>query len=244
MPKPLPTEMRANLFKLEQGALIELWEIDLRHISSNADPDVKGEIYRFHNGVSQTKENIWWQGKEYQAYPIKADGFEISGQGPSSRPTLTVSNLYGIVTGIVAAFGQGIGAKVTWRLVPAEFLDPTNFLEGNPHYDPNQETVSYYLIEQLKSLDDERATFELASPAETDNARIPILMITSDVCIWSYRSAQCGYTGGPVADEFDRQTWDLQKDKCSHCLRGCKLRFGENAVLPFGGFPSTTQYGN
>lgn len=67
MPKPLPTEMRSDLFKLEQGALLELWEIDLRHISSNADPDVKGEIYRFHNGVSQTKENIWWQGKEYQA---------------------------------------------------------------------------------------------------------------------------------------------------------------------------------
>ena len=59
MPKPLPTEMRSDLFKLEQGALLELCEIDLRHISSNADPDVKGEIYRFHNGVSQTKENIW-----------------------------------------------------------------------------------------------------------------------------------------------------------------------------------------
>ncbi|MDO9806700.1 DUF4055 domain-containing protein, partial [Glaesserella parasuis] len=29
----------------------------------------------------------------------------------------------------------------------------------------------------------------------------------------------------------------------SHCLRGCKLRFGANAILPFGGFPSTTQYG-
>ena len=54
MPKPLPAEMRSDLFKLEQGALLELWEIDLRHISSNAVPDVKGEIYRFHNGVSQT----------------------------------------------------------------------------------------------------------------------------------------------------------------------------------------------
>ncbi|MDG6272858.1 hypothetical protein Q7301_11185 [Glaesserella parasuis] len=26
-------------------------------------------------------------------------------------------------------------------------------------------------------------------------------------------------------------------------MRGCKLRFGANAILPFGGFPSTTQYG-
>ncbi|MDG6274832.1 phage minor tail protein L, partial [Glaesserella parasuis] len=36
---------------------------------------------------------------------------------------------------------------------------------------------------------------------------------------------------------------DPKKDACSHCLRGCKLRFGANAVLPFGGFPSTTQHG-
>ena len=245
MPKPLPTEMRSDLFKLEQGALLELWEIDLRHISSSADPDVKGEIYRFHNGVSQTKENIWWQGKEYQAYPIKADGFEISGQGPSNRPTLAVSNLYGIVTGIVAHFGQGVGGKVTRHLVPAEYLDAKNFPGGvNPTADPRQESVSYYIIEQLKSLDDERAVFELASPAETDNAKIPLLMITSDTCIWQYRSPECGYTGGPVADEFDNPTYDKKKDKCSHCIKGCKLRFGDDAVLPFGGFPSTTQYGN
>ncbi|WP_386696673.1 phage minor tail protein L [Lonepinella sp. MS14436] len=244
MPKNLPQKMTALLPELEQDALIELWEIDLRHISSNTDDDMKGELYRFHNGLSQTKANIWWQGNEYQAYPIKAEGFEISGQGASNRPTLTVSNLYGIITGIAANFGQGVGAKVTRRLVYAQFLDARNFANGNNKADPTQEVVSYYIIEQLKSLDDEQATFELASPAETDNARIPLLMITSDVCIWQYRSSQCGYTGKPVADEFDKPTSDKKKDKCSHCIRGCKLRFGDNAVLPFGGFPSTTQYGN
>ena len=237
--------MTALLPELEQGALVELWEIDLRHISSSANPSAKGELLRFHNGLNQSQANLWWQGNEYQAYPIKADGFEISGQGPSNRPTLTVSNLYGLVTGIVAHFGQGVGAKVTRRLVYAEHLDAKNFPGGvNPSADPNQEVRSYYIIEQLKSLDDQQATFELASPAETDNAKIPLLMITSDTCIWQYRSAQCGYTGGAVADEFDKPTNDLKKDKCSHCIRGCKLRFGDNAILPFGGFPSTTQYGN
>jgi len=244
MPKSLPQKMTALLPELEQDALIELWEIDLRHISSNTDDDMKGELYRFHNGLSQTKANIWWQDNEYQAYPIKADGFEISGQGASNRPTLTVSNLYGTITGIAANFGQGVGAKVTRRLVYAQFLDARNFVNGNNKADPTQEVVSYYIIEQLKSLDDEQATFELASPAETDNARIPLLMITSDVCVWPYRSAQCGYTGDSIADEFDNPTSDKKKDKCSHCIRGCKLRFGNNAVLPFGGFPSTTQYGN
>ena len=245
MPKNLPKKMTALLPELEQGALIELWDIDLRHITPTNGSNTAGELYRFHNGLNQGRTNIWWQGNEYQAYPIKADGFEISGQGPSNRPTLTVSNLYGLVTGIVAHFGQGVGAKVTRRLVYAEHLDAKNFPGGvNPSADPNQEVPSYYIIEQLKSLDDQQATFELASPAETDNAKIPLLMITSDTCIWQYRSAQCGYTGGAVADEFDKPTNDLKKDKCSHCIRGCKLRFGDNAILPFGGFPSTTQYGN
>lgn len=42
-----------------------------------------------------------------------ADGFEISGQGPSNRPTLTVSNLYGVVTVLVEDFGQPVEAKVS-----------------------------------------------------------------------------------------------------------------------------------
>ena len=212
MPKNLPKKMTALLPELEQGALIELWDIDLRHITPTNGSNTAGELYRFHNGLNQGRTNIWWQGNEYQAYPIKADGFEISGQGPSSRPTLTVSNLYGIITGIAVNLGQGVGGKVTRRLVYAQFLDARNFEGGkNAQADPTQEAVSYYIIEQLKSLDDKQATFELASPAETDNAKIPLLMITSDVCIWQYRSPQCGYTGGPVADEFDKPTNDRNK---------------------------------
>lgn len=243
MPKSLPQKMAVELPKLEQNALIELWEIDLRHISNSQNPEQKGELFRFHNGLNQSQQNIWWQGNEYQAYPIKADGFEMSGQGPSNRPTLTISNLFGIVSSLAAHYGQGIGAKVTRRLVYAQFLDARNFPDGkNRQADPTQEAVSFFIIEQLKSLDDEIATFELALPAETDNARIPLLMITSDTCIWRYRSPECGYTGPPVADEFDKPTTDPKKDKCSHCIRGCKLRWGDQP-LPFGGFPSTTQYG-
>ena len=150
MPKKLPDKMTALLPELEQGALIELWDIDLRHITPTNGSNTAGELYRFHNGLNQGRTNIWWQGNEYQAYPIKADGFEISGQGPSSRPTLTVSNLYGIITGIAVNLGQGVGGKVTRRLVYAQFLDARNFEGGkNAQADPTQEAVSYYIIELL-----------------------------------------------------------------------------------------------
>lgn len=243
MPKNIPEKMAENLPHFEQEALLDLWEIDLTHIPSQKNPAQRGELFRFHNGLTQGGQNLVWQGNEYFAYPIKADGFEISGQGPSNRPSLSVSNLYGFVTLLAEQFSQGVGAKVTRRQVYATFLDAANFPQGNPKADPMQEVVSYYIIEQLKALNDEAATFELALPAETDNARIPLLMITSDTCVWRYRSAECGYTGPPVADEQDRPTTDPKKDKCSHCIRGCKLRWGANAILPFGGFPSTTQFG-
>lgn len=77
MPKAPPKKMASELIKLEQDALIELWEIDLTHIYSSSNPNQRGEIFRFHNGVSQTQQNIWWQGNEYQAYPIAADGLRF-----------------------------------------------------------------------------------------------------------------------------------------------------------------------
>lgn len=64
MPKDTPNKMLSELSKLEQGALIELWEIDLSKIPSNSSPDKKGEIYRFHNGLTQGGKNLIWQGNE------------------------------------------------------------------------------------------------------------------------------------------------------------------------------------
>ncbi|WP_234795902.1 hypothetical protein [Glaesserella parasuis] len=47
MPKSLPQKMANELPKLEQNALIELWEIDLRHISSNSDQTRKYKLAKF-----------------------------------------------------------------------------------------------------------------------------------------------------------------------------------------------------
>ena len=68
------------------------------------------------------------------------------------------------------------------------------------------------MIEQLSSLTSELATFTLALPTETDNAVINkrTILVT---CSWVYRSSECGYTGGAVADEKDQPTTDLKKDK-------------------------------
>ncbi len=66
---------------------------------------------------------VTWEGRQYQAYPIQGSGFELNGKGTSTRPTLTVSNLYGMVTGMAEDLQSLVGGTVVRRKVYARFLD-------------------------------------------------------------------------------------------------------------------------
>lgn len=224
-----------ELSKIEQSAIIDLFEVDLSKITQQTT------VFRFHNGMNELRQSITWQGNIYEPYPIKADGFQKNGQGTSNRPSLTVANISGLITGLANDYEDLLGAVVIRRQVMVKFLDSINFADGNNNADATQEVISNYIIECLKSLNAETASFELALPCESDGALIPARVIIAYTCAWKYRSVECGYTGGAVADEFDKATNDITQDKCSRCLKGCKLRFGANSILPFGGFPSATK---
>lgn len=230
-------KFQLELAKLEQTALLSLFEFDMTGLTGkNGD---RGELFRFYAGTNELMQPIIWQGNTYTPFGIKADGFEMSGQGASNRPTLSVVNFDGFVTALSNNFDQCLGAIIRRRQVYAQFLDAVNFAGGNKNADPQQERVSYYLVEQLATLTKDVATFTLALPTETDNAVINKRTILT-TCAWVYRSAECGYTGRPVADEKDQPTTDFKKDKCSGCLRGCQLR---NNTLNYGGFIGVNKLG-
>ena len=230
-------KFQLELAKLEQTALLDLFEVDMRQLTGKDGN--RGELFRFYAGTNELTQPIIWQGNRYTPFGVKAEGFEMSGQGASNRPTLTVVNFDGFVTALSNNFEQCLGAIVRRRQVYAQFLDAANFKAGNRNADPQQERVSYYLIEQLTTLTQDIATFTLALPTETDNALINkrTILVT---CPWVYRSTECGYTGNPVADEKDQPTTDPKKDKCSGCLRGCQLR---NNTLNYGGFIGVNKLG-
>jgi len=48
----------------------------------------------------------------------------------------------------------------------------------------------------------------------------------------------CGYTGPAVADANDVPTTDPSRDQCGGRVGSCKLRFGADKPLPYGGFPA------
>lgn len=235
MPNIITNQMKLDLARLEQDAMVELFEVDLRGLKDR--DGINGELYRFYAGSNQMMQPITWQGKAYQPYGVKADGFELSGQGPSNRPILTLANINGFITGLIERFEQCLGAIVRRRLIYAQYLDAVNFAEGNPQADPTQEALSVFVIEQLSSLKQDIASFTLALPLETDNAVISSRLVTV-TCCWLYRSSECGYTGPAVADEKDQPVIDMTKDKCSRLHTGCKLR---GNLANFGGFVSVNK---
>ncbi|MBK5146013.1 phage minor tail protein L [Budviciaceae bacterium BWR-B9] len=229
----LPKQTLLETAKPNQDVLVELFELDLTHIG--------GDLFRFHSGMNEIRSSVKWQGKIYEPYPIEASGFEFNGQGTSNRPTLTAANITGLVTGLSQDYDDLVGAIVTRRQMYSKFLDADNFLEGNPQADPTQELVSRYVVERMTALEADFAKFELALPCESDGALLPARAIIADTCNWIYRSSECGYTGGAVADEFDNPMTDPACDKCGKRLTSCKLRFGKSNPLPFGGFPSVSK---
>ena len=206
--------MLTALAQARQDVLVELWEVDLRSLG--------GQVYRFCNQTNELGKAVVWQGQAYEPYPVYADGFENTAQGAGNRPSLSLSNLFGLVTGMVESWGGVAGAAVRRRMTYARFIDAGNFASGNPQADPA-----------------EKAVFELAAPAESDGSLAPARLMTADRCPWQYRGAECGYTGRPVADRFDMPTDDPSKDACSGKITGCRARYGLTADLPFGGFVST-----
>ncbi len=83
----------------------------------------------------------------------------MNGKGASARPTLKVSNLYGMVTGMAEDLQSLVGGTVVRRKVYARFLDAVNFVNGNSDADPEQEVIGRWRIEQCSELSAVSASF-------------------------------------------------------------------------------------
>ncbi|EQC0009507.1 phage minor tail protein L [Escherichia coli] len=199
----IPQETHHETTRLTQSAQVVLWEIDLA--------EVGGERYFFCNEQNEKGEPVIWQGRQYQVYPIQGTGFELNGKGSAARPTLTVSNLHGMVTGMAEDLQSLVGGTVVRRKVYARFLDAVNFVNGNSDADPEQEVISRWRIEQCSELSAVSASFVLSTPTETDGAVFPGRIMLANTCTWTYRGDECGYHGPAVADEYDQPTSDNGK---------------------------------
>lgn len=221
----------AEIQKLSPSARIELFEVDLTNQGDT--------VYRFHAGTNALNQPVVWQGQTYTPWPAQASGFDYSSDGQLPRPKIVLANVNGLITSLVLALNDCVGAKVTRRLTLARFLDAINFPGGvNVNADPNSYFPDeVYFIDRKAREDKEAVEFELTSAFDVTGVRLPRRQIIRNVCPWRYRGAECGYAGTAYFKSDDTPAASASQDVCGKRLSSCRVRFGENAELPFGGFP-------
>ena len=226
------TAIRSEIQKLAPSAVIELFVLDLSLFS-------QGSVY-FHAGTNSLQQRLTWQGKTYEAFPIQVEGFEFNGNGQIPRPKLKVANVTGAITAMVLIYQDLVGAKITRKRTLAKYLDAVNFPGGvNPTADPTAEFADdiYYIDRKSRETRDV-IEFELAASFDLEGVNLPRRQIVQNVCPWRYRSSECGYTGTSYFDANDQSVASSTQDICGKRLSSCQARFGQNAELPFGGFPA------
>ncbi len=226
----LPT---SEIQKLAPSALIELFILDASALG--------GDVHHFHAGTNKLDSDVVWQGVTYVRYPVAASGFERRATGTSPRPKIQASNIGGSLGADARNYGYYLGAKLIRKRTFARYLDAVNFPGGNPTADPNVALDDeVYIVNQKTGEGPVGIEWELTSVLDLVGVQLPRRQIIANVCPWKYRGQECGYTGGPVADAYDTPTSTLSKDVCGKRLASCKLRFGANNTLRYGGFPAAT----
>ena len=227
-----PETITSEIQKLEPSAIIELFEMDATAFG--------GDLLRFHAGTNGLIQNLVWQGNTYTAFPIKASGFDLSGNGQLPRPRLQVANVTGAITVLVLTYDDLLGAKITRKRTLAKYLDGVNFPSGtNPSADPTAEFPDdIFYIDRKATETRDLVEFELAAAFDVAGVQLPRRQIIQNVCVWKYRSGECGYTGTSYFDANDSAVGSAGLDVCGKRLSSCEARFGANNPLPFGSFPA------
>lgn len=238
--------LAAALQDMAPGAIIELFQLEL----NVAQHGVAITRY-FHAGTNELRGDVVFGGQAYEPLPIEADGFEWSGQGSLPRPKVKIANVAGTITSLLLSLPNGLeGAKVTRIRTLARFLDESNFhpyvatgyvdasyASASPDADPSaQWPAEIYYVDRKALETRDVVEFELASAFDLVGVRIPKRQCLTR-CSWVYRSPECSYSGTSYWSAQDEQVFDPALDACGKRVDSCKLRFGNNAELPFGGFP-------
>lgn len=245
--------LHADYQKLEPGDEIRLFEIDgsafnmgdILYFHGYNIPHTEAEIFAAGGDESKLPaKSIWWQGTEYKAWPCELEGIESSTSGSDAQPTLRVGNINGSISALCLYYDDLAQARVTIRETQKQYLDSRNFSEENSTADPTQEKRHLYFIDTKSLETDELVEFTLSSPMDLQGVLIPTRQYHS-LCTWcirnKYRSGDgCDYAGTRYFDKNNKPVDDPSKDICNGTLSACKLRFGDNNELPFGGFPGTS----
>tara|TARA_B100001093_G_scaffold519168_1_gene606926 strand:+ start:3410 stop:4384 length:975 start_codon:yes stop_codon:yes gene_type:complete len=251
--EPLAEQLQA----LAPTAVIDLFEVVLTQDVNGVD-----DTLRYHAGKNNLISDIVFDGKTYPAVPVEVEGFSFSGKGTLPRPTLRVANVNNAISSLILLYNP-LKARVRRIRTFAKFLDAVNFNQTltpgtedgdsaiqsqdgnslvyqtvNDTSDPDAKMVETWYIDRIASENLQFVEFELTAKLDLTNLQLPRRTVT-EFCPWTYKGSECNYAGDTCFSIDDQiiSTGDKTKDVCGKRLKSCKLRFGNDTDLPFGGFP-------
>ncbi|PCK05046.1 MAG: phage minor tail protein L [Alteromonadaceae bacterium] len=203
-------------------------------------------ILRFTPGPFN-QEAVLFDGQPYAPLPCELTGLIKSSAGAIPSPSFKVSNIAGQFVTAALGLDNLVGATITLIRTFDRFLDTGE----NP--DPLAKFPDeIFIIDQMSSMDKVQIVWQLAAFNDRRGTKLPRRNILRNACTHRYRRHSS------VSGEFDykkvtcpyteTESYDLQNqlttpsdDRCSKNLAACKVRFGENASLPFRGFPGVAR---
>ena len=193
-----------ELNKINPSSIIELFELELTvgtHIAAG-NPQNLPTVYRFHAGANLNNfGEVIFQSNSYQRVAVQIEGFEKNSTGVLTRPTITFSNLGGIVqnpsTGLVITMSDFlqsvnivtphndlIDAKFTRKMPLASALDNANFSSGtNPFGTPSADRLrdEIFVIDRKAVENRQVVQFELTAAHDLENRLVPQRVVTRDL---------------------------------------------------------------
>lgn len=236
-----------RLTDLSQDAIVELFTLDTS-TTHHADGSLVDAGQQFH-WVAGTigDETVKFGGVEYHPLAISASGYEWNGQGSPPQPKLQIQNIGGIVAGLTMTLDDLVGAKVTRIRTFKKHLDGQSEANPNTYFEPDIFTINRKSLHDKKSIE-----FELATPLEALNKKIPSSVIMRNTCAYHYRRyangrwyyGDCPYAGSQYYNASDIEQSDPSQDVCSRRMSGCLKRYGQRTPLPIKCFPAAGLTGN
>jgi len=190
-----------SIMDLLPDTLIELFEVEVGGTLG---------IKKFHAGKIIDKDIILG-GVKYYCLPIEASGFESKGDGTLPRPKLVVSNPDGLITELIKQEDDMIGNVFKRIRIFLKFIDAVNFPESvNPfgNSDPDSRfDDDLYIFNRKISENKYFVEFELVSPLEIENYKLPSRIMVANYCPWKYRGIGCRYGS---RDDYTGPTTNLE----------------------------------
>lgn len=219
--------IKADAHKLSPPARVDLFSVDLNPIGV-------GQVFYFYPGTDSDSQHVVFQGNTYAPWYVVISGIDKRGNGSSPRPTLQLGNPGGYVSDLCRTYQDLVGASFRRRQTLSVYV------EGNIA----EYRDEYYLIERRAEETNETVKFELASPLDFLNKQLPGIVAIATGCPHRYKSTAngsgCSWPGTNAAKWFDslgNSVGSSALDNCGKRLSDCKLRFGANAQLDYGGNP-------